>query len=172
MGVVLLDFARFGVDEESGSIGELPRVIGAEYQCWRRRATPMETRSRVCARSRCSAPLARTPAGICTARDLRRTKRALAGSFVSFAHTKAEREANRDSRRSLEERTHDNLGAAVRAAANRFVTDRLLPSADRERLIAQAQASDCRSKKRRRAERADVISCRCARNRRVRGWTS
>ncbi|MFL6711477.1 MAG: alpha/beta hydrolase domain-containing protein, partial [Sulfurifustis sp.] len=89
------------------------------------------------------------PLGTYTGWNLRRAGFAedevcgLTGSFIPFARTRAEREANGDPRPSLEERygTHDGYVAAVRAAANRLVAQRLLLGADAERLITQAEAS-------------------------------
>lgn len=68
----------------------------------------------------------------------------LAGSFIPFAKTKAERQAAGDPRLSLEERyrNHEGYVAAVRAAAARQVRDRFLLPEDADRLIAQAEASD------------------------------
>jgi hypothetical protein len=64
-------------------------------------------------------------------------------SFVPFARTKAEREANHDPRLSLEERygTHDHYVELVKKAASQAVGDRFLLAADAERLIAEASAS-------------------------------
>ena len=68
----------------------------------------------------------------------------LAGGFVPFAKTKAERMAAGDPRPSLEERygTHQGYVAAVRNAAARQVRGRFLLQDDADRLIAQAEASD------------------------------
>jgi hypothetical protein len=66
------------------------------------------------------------------------------GGYLPFARTRAEREARRDPRPSLEERyqTHDGYVRAVRAAAEAAVAQRFLLRADADRLIAEAQASD------------------------------
>ena len=68
----------------------------------------------------------------------------LQGSFIPFARTQAERLAVGDPRPSLEERygSHAGYVAAVRAAAERLVNQRLLLPADAERLISEAEASD------------------------------
>jgi hypothetical protein len=67
----------------------------------------------------------------------------LAGTFVPFARTRAERLAVNDPRPSLQERYRDHEGyvAAVRAAAHRLVQQRFLLPADAERLIGEAEAS-------------------------------
>ncbi len=68
----------------------------------------------------------------------------LAGGYVPFAKTKAERLASGDPRPSLEERyqNRDKYVAAVKAAADKAVSQRLLLREDADRLIAQASASD------------------------------
>jgi hypothetical protein len=90
------------------------------------------------------------PLGTHTGWNLRRTGFAedeqcgLTGSFIPFAKTKAEREAARDPRLSLEERYGSHVGyvAAVRRAANGLAADRLLLDADVDMLVEQAEASD------------------------------
>ena len=66
------------------------------------------------------------------------------GGYIPFAKTKAERLAAGDPRPSLEERykTHEGYVAAVKAAANKAVTERFLLREDADRLIAEAAASD------------------------------
>jgi hypothetical protein len=68
----------------------------------------------------------------------------LAGSFIPFATTAAERLLVGDPRPSLEERygDHDGYVTAVRAAAEALVEERLLLPEDAARLIAEAEASD------------------------------
>jgi alpha/beta hydrolase family protein len=68
----------------------------------------------------------------------------LTGLYIPFARSQAEREAAGDSRLSLEERyaDHDGYVAAVRAAAERLVSERLLLAVDGERLVQGAQDSD------------------------------
>jgi hypothetical protein len=68
----------------------------------------------------------------------------LAGGYLPFAKTKTERLALNDPRPSLEERykNHDAYVAAVKAAADKAVSQRLLLREDADRLIAQAAASD------------------------------
>jgi hypothetical protein len=68
----------------------------------------------------------------------------LAGAFIPFAKTKAERTANHDSRLSLEERygTHTAYVDAVKKAVAQAVAERFLLSADAARLVAEAEASD------------------------------
>ena len=68
----------------------------------------------------------------------------LAGGFIPFARTQAERKAAGDPRLALEERYRDHAGyvAAVRKAAEQAVKDRFLLREDADRLIAQAAASD------------------------------
>jgi hypothetical protein len=67
----------------------------------------------------------------------------LSGGYIPFAKTKAERLAAGDPRLSLEERYGDHAGyvAAVRAAAEKAVSQRFLLREDADRLIAQASAS-------------------------------
>jgi len=67
----------------------------------------------------------------------------LAGSYVPFAKTKAERLSAGDSRRSLEERygSHAGFVAAVERAARQLVRSRFLLDADAEKYIAQARES-------------------------------
>ena len=66
------------------------------------------------------------------------------GGWIPFAKTKAERLANNDPRRSLEERYTDHAGyvRAVRRAAASIVAQGFLLPADAARLIAQADASN------------------------------
>ena len=68
----------------------------------------------------------------------------LAGSFIPFARTRAERAAAHDSRPSLQERYGDHAGyvaAVERAAAEQRANGFLLPD-DAQRLVDQARASD------------------------------
>jgi len=66
------------------------------------------------------------------------------GGWIPFAKTKAERLANLDPRRSLEERygTHDAYVALVRGAAEQAVRDRFLLPEDAARIVQEADASD------------------------------
>ena len=66
------------------------------------------------------------------------------GGYLPFARTRAEREARRDPRPSLEERyqTHDGYVRVVRAAADAAVAQRVLLPEDAARLIAEAEQSD------------------------------
>jgi len=68
----------------------------------------------------------------------------LSGSFIPFAKTKAERLANGDSRRSLEERYQSHAGfvRAVTKAANELVKERFLLEEDANAFIDAAQTSD------------------------------
>jgi len=68
----------------------------------------------------------------------------LAGAYVPFARTKAEREAQHDPRLSLEERygTHQGYVEAVKKAAARAVAERFLLPADAARLVAEAEGSE------------------------------
>ena len=67
-----------------------------------------------------------------------------AGGMIPFAQTKAEREANKDPRLSLEERygSHEGYMQAVRAAAANAIKSGFLLQPDAERMIKQAQASN------------------------------
>jgi len=66
------------------------------------------------------------------------------GFYIPFAQSQAERELAGDPRPSLEERytNHDGYVAAVRAAAHRLASERLLLPADAHRLIQEAVESD------------------------------
>jgi hypothetical protein len=68
---------------------------------------------------------------------------AFTGAFIPFAATKAERLAAKDPRPSLEERYGNQQGyvAAVRAAAEKSVSEGYLLPEDAERLIHEASAS-------------------------------
>jgi len=68
----------------------------------------------------------------------------LSGSFIPFAKTKAERLANGDSRRSLEERyhSHDGFVRAVTKAASELVEERFLLEEDANLFIDAARKSD------------------------------
>jgi hypothetical protein len=63
--------------------------------------------------------------------------------LVPFAKTRAEREATRDPRPSLEERygSHDGYVAAVRKGTARAVAAGFLLQGDAERLVREADAS-------------------------------
>ena len=95
-------------------------------------------------------PTLQAPLGTYTAWNLGRADRwpnhlcSLSGSFIPFAETRAERMLVGDPRPSLEERygAHAGYVAAVRAATNRLVGQRLLLPADAARLISEAEASD------------------------------
>jgi len=65
------------------------------------------------------------------------------GQWIPFASTKAERLANGDRRKSLEERygNHDGYVKAVTKAAKGLQKDRLLTAVDVQRYIDAAQAS-------------------------------
>ncbi len=67
-----------------------------------------------------------------------------AGGMIPFAKTRAEREANKDPRLSLEERYRNHAGyvAAVRKAAARAMAEGFLLQADADALIAAAEASN------------------------------
>ena len=71
----------------------------------------------------------------------------LAGTFVPFAATKAEREKTGDTRLSLEERypTKDAYVTAVRKAAQSLVARHLLLPEDANRLIGEAEAKGVRA---------------------------
>ena len=66
------------------------------------------------------------------------------GGYVPFAVTRAQRLATSDQRLSLQERygSHDGYVAAVTVAANNALQQGYLLAADRDALIARAQASD------------------------------
>ena len=62
-------------------------------------------------------------------------------SFVPFARTRAEREANGDPRPSIEERypSHEAYVDAVRRVCERLVGERLMLQADADRFVATAR---------------------------------
>jgi len=66
------------------------------------------------------------------------------GSMIPLPQTKAEADANNDSRPSLEELFGDHAGyvAKVTAAAKKLREERLLLPEDVDRIIAEAKASD------------------------------
>jgi hypothetical protein len=66
------------------------------------------------------------------------------GGFIPFASTRAEREARRDPRLSLEERYRDHEGyvRAVSEATKTLVAEGYLLPGDASEMIAQAAASD------------------------------
>ena len=68
----------------------------------------------------------------------------LAAGYIPFAMTKAERIANKDPRRSIEERygSQEGYDCVVRHVAGQEVRKRLLLQEDADRLIAQAAASN------------------------------
>jgi hypothetical protein len=68
----------------------------------------------------------------------------LAGGYIPFAVTKAQRMASGDPRLSVEERygTQDGYLCAVRIAATKLMRQGFLLPEDADRLIAQAAASD------------------------------
>jgi len=68
----------------------------------------------------------------------------LTGSFFTFATTKAERLANGDPRKSLEERykDHDGFVKAVEKAARELVHERFLLEEDADAFISAAEASN------------------------------
>lgn len=144
--LTLLDFGpHFDVDDETGIVEEPPRVTRAEYTVL---VPKVDADGNEIAGLRSVALQA--PVGTYTGWNLRRAGFAedevcgLTGSFIPFARTKTERDAIGDPRPSLEERygTHEGYVAAVRAAANRLVADRLLLPADADQLVTQAAASN------------------------------
>jgi hypothetical protein len=68
----------------------------------------------------------------------------LSAGYIPFAMTKAERIANKDPRRSVEERygSQEGYDCLVRHVARQEVRKRLLLQEDADRLIAQAAASN------------------------------
>ena len=70
------------------------------------------------------------------------------GTYKPFAKIRAEREANNDPRRSLEERYIDHAGYVKRVedAAAKLVTARLLLVEDADRLIARAKSEEIRQR--------------------------
>jgi hypothetical protein len=71
----------------------------------------------------------------------------LQGSFIPFAHTKAERITTGDPRLSIEERypSKEMYVAAVRTAADGLVAKRYLLAEDATRLVAEAERDGIRA---------------------------
>jgi Alpha/beta hydrolase domain len=93
--------------------------------------------------------LTRAPLGTNTGWNLRTGIRAgdlcsLSGSYFPFARTKADRLANGDSRKSLEERYKDHAGfvKAVAKAGRELVKERFLLEQDAAQFVQAAQESD------------------------------
>ncbi len=70
------------------------------------------------------------------------------GTFIPFAATRAEREARKDPRPSLEERygSHAAYVKKIEAAGNQLVAARLLLKEDAERLVERANNADTRKR--------------------------
>ena len=70
------------------------------------------------------------------------------GTFIPFATTRAEREARKDPRPSLEERfgSHANYVKKIEAAGNQLVGARLLLKEDAERLVERANSAEVRKR--------------------------
>jgi hypothetical protein len=70
----------------------------------------------------------------------------LQGSFIPFARSKQERLDTGDQRPSIEERypTKEVYVEAFRAATSRLVSERMLLTEDRDRLMQQAEAEGIR----------------------------
>ena len=68
----------------------------------------------------------------------------LSGSYIPFARTKAERQANNDPRPSFEERYRDQAGfvRAVEEATRRLVQQRFLLQEDADRYIQAARGGE------------------------------
>jgi 3-hydroxy-3-methylglutaryl CoA synthase len=71
----------------------------------------------------------------------------LAGGYIPFADTEAERKAAQDPRPSIEERysSHEDYVNRVRSAAQQMVAKRLLLQDDAAKMIQQAEDSSIRS---------------------------
>ncbi len=70
------------------------------------------------------------------------------GTYIPFAATRAEREARKDPRPSLEERygSHAAYVKKIEAAGNQLVAARLLLKEDAERLVERANSADIRKR--------------------------
>lgn len=144
--LTLLDFgSQFGPRNGSGIVREPPTVIsGRDYVVL---VPKVDADGNEMAGIRSTTVQA--PLGTYTGWNLRRAGFAedelcgLSGSFIPLARTRAERMTKGDPRPSLEDRYGTQAGyvAAVRAAADRLVAQRLLLPEDAERLVQQAQAS-------------------------------
>jgi hypothetical protein len=141
-----LNVLHFGplFDSEGGVQTLLPPVLGSRYTV----LVPKPDKDGV-GLDGIQTIFTRAPLGTNVGWNLRPGFRApdlcsLAGSFVSFAETKAERLASGDSRKSLEERykNHDGFVKAVRKAAKELVHERFMLEEDANTFISAAEASD------------------------------
>ncbi len=144
--LTLLDYGPgYNAADESGVVAEPPTLVtGRDYVTL---VPKVEADGNEIAGIRSTTLQA--PLGTYTGWNLRRAGFAedelcsLAGSFIPFRMTQADRLAAGDPRLSLEERygTHDGYVAAVRAAAERLVSEGFLLRVDADFLIQQAEAS-------------------------------
>jgi hypothetical protein len=142
-GVELLDFGP-GFKPEGGRLTQLPPRVGARYNVYVPK--PNEDGLDVAG----IRPLeVRVPIGTHTGWNVRKKESRgpnlceLAGSFMPFAVTKAQRMTAGDPRRSLQERygSHDGYVSAVRDAAKALVAERFLLEEDAARFVKEAESS-------------------------------
>jgi alpha/beta hydrolase family protein len=144
--LTLLNYGpEFNAEDESGIVTEPPTVVtGRDYVIL---VPKVDADGNEIAGIRSTTLQA--PLGTYTGWNLRRAGFAedelcsLAGSFIPFRTTQAERLAAGDPRLSLQERygTHDGYVAAVRAAADQLVSQGHLLSIDADFLVTQAEVS-------------------------------
>ncbi|GAC1542325.1 MAG: alpha/beta hydrolase domain-containing protein [Myxococcales bacterium] len=134
-----------GFGPAGGRLTVLPPVLGSSYDV----LVPLPDRDGIDAPG--IRPIeTRAPLGTNTGWNVRAPGRrspnlcGLSGSFIPFATTRAERRANGDPRKSLQERYEDHEGyvEAVASAAHQLVRERFLLDEDASRFVREAEASD------------------------------
>jgi hypothetical protein len=142
--LALPDFGP-GFTPTGGRVSKLPPSLGARYQV----LLPKADRDGLDLGGIRSVEVS-APTATITGWNVRATGRrpddlcGLSGATIPFARTKAEREANKDPRPSLEERygSKDGFVRAVEDAARRLVQERFLLQEDADRYIEAARAAD------------------------------
>jgi hypothetical protein len=141
--VNVLDFGpAFG--PTGGNQTVLPPRVGAQYQA----LVPKPSRDNGAGASGINTMYTRAPTGTNVGWNIRANRVPdlcfLSGSYIPFARTLAERQANGDSRPSLEERygNHGGFVSAVRRAADELVRERFMLKEDADKFIRAAAESD------------------------------
>jgi hypothetical protein len=142
--LALPDFGA-GFASTGGRVSKFPPSLGAKYQV----LIPKPDRDGLDVGGIRSIEVS-APTATITGWNVRATGRrpddlcGLTGATMPFAKTRAEREANKDPRPSLEERygTKDGFVRAVDDAARRLVKERFLLQEDADRYVEAARAAD------------------------------
>jgi hypothetical protein len=142
--LALPDFGS-GFGPTGGRVSKLPPSLGARYQV----LVPKTDRDGLELGGIRSVEVS-APTATLTGWNVRATGRraddlcGLSGATIPFAKTKAEREANKDPRPSLEERYGNKEGfvRAVEEAARRLVKERFLLQEDADRYVQAAREAD------------------------------